>query len=173
MRSFATRNRASFFARRSSRGVADIGWMLPAACRPLPPGKRGDAGNDVAMSEETLVEPDAPQPYAVAPAAAAELIDAGATLIDVRRDYEFDAGHLESARNIEMNELTAHAEEIAKDRPVIFYCRSGNRSSMAAAAFSEGGWDAHNLGGGIVAWAGEGRPLEPAGGEVAEPLPPS
>ena len=125
------------------------------------------------MSDEAEVQEEAPQPYAVAPAEAAELIEAGATLIDVRRDYEFDAGHLEGARNIEMNELAAHAEEIPKDRPVIFYCRSGNRSSMAAAAFSEGGWDAHNLGGGITAWADEGRPLEPAGGEVAEPLPPS
>ena len=91
------------------------------------------------MSDEAEVEDEAPQPYAVALAAAAELIEAGATLIDVRRDYEFDAGHLEGARNIEMNELTAHAEEIAQDRPVIFYCRSGNRSSMAAAAFSEAG----------------------------------
>ena len=126
------------------------------------------------MSDEAAVtEGEAPQPYAIAPAAAAELIEAGATLIDVRRDYEFDAGHIEGARNVEMNELTAHAQEIAKDRPVIFYCRSGNRSSMAAAAFHEGGWDAHNLGGGIIAWVGEGHPLQPAGGEVAEPLPPS
>ena len=72
-----------------------------------------------------------------------------------------------------MNELTAHAEEIPRDRPVIFYCRSGNRSSMAAAAFREAGYDAHNLGGGIAAWNDEGRPLEPADGEVAVPLPPS
>ncbi len=125
------------------------------------------------MSDDAQVEEQAPQPYAIAPAAAAELIEAGATLIDVRRDYEFAAGHLEGARNVEMNELTAHAEEVPRERPVIFYCRTGNRSSMAAAAFAEGGWDAHNLAGGIEAWNGEGRPLEPADGEVAVPLPPS
>ena len=126
------------------------------------------------MSDEAeAAEEQAPQPYAVDVATAAELIEAGATLIDVRREYEFAAGHLEGARNIEMNELTAHAEEIDRERPVVFYCRSGNRSSMAADAFQQAGYDAHNLAGGIAAWTEEGRPLEPAGGEVAEPLPPS
>ncbi len=114
-----------------------------------------------------------PQPYALEPGAAAELIGDGATLIDVRRDYEFAAGHLEGARNVEMNQLTSHAEEVPRDRPVLFYCRSGNRSSMAADAFVQAGYDAHNLAGGIQAWKDEGRPLEPADGEVADPLPPS
>jgi rhodanese-related sulfurtransferase len=125
------------------------------------------------MSDDAEVEEDAPQPYAVTPAEAAELIEAGATVIDVRRDYEFGAGHLESARRIEMNELTAHAEEIPRGKPVVFYCRSGNRSGMAAEAFQQAGYDAHNLRGGIAAWKDGGRPLEPADGEVAVPLPPS
>jgi rhodanese-related sulfurtransferase len=132
------------------------------------------AGKDSPVSDEAETpEEQAPQPYALSPAAAAELIEAGATLIDVRRDYEFAAGHLEGATNIEMNELTAHAEEIPRDRPVLFYCRAGGRSSMAADAFREAGYEAHNLAGGIEAWNGEGRPLEPADGEVAVPLPPS
>ena len=126
------------------------------------------------MSDESeATEEQAPQPYAIAPGEAAELIEGGATLIDVRREYEFAAGHLEGARNIEMNELTAHADEIDRDRPVIFYCRSGNRSSMAADAFQQAGYDAHTLAGGIAAWSDAGRPLEPADGEVAVPLPPS
>jgi rhodanese-related sulfurtransferase len=112
-------------------------------------------------------------PHEVSPERATELVAAGATLIDVRRHYEFEAGHLEGAKNIEMNELSARAEEIPKETPVVFYCRSGNRSSMAAAAFTEAGYDAHNLAGGIAAWSAEGRPLEPADGEVAVPLPPS
>jgi rhodanese-related sulfurtransferase len=111
--------------------------------------------------------------HAVAPARAAELIAEGVTLIDVRRPYEFEAGHLAGARNIEMNELTAHAGEIPRDRIVLFYCRTGNRSSMAVDAFREAGYDAHNLAGGIEAWNQEGRPLEPEDGEVRAPLPPS
>ena len=126
------------------------------------------------VSEEAeAAEEQAPQPYAVSSTKAAELIDGGATLIDVRREYEFAAGHLEGATHIEMNELTARSDEIPKDQPVLFYCRGGNRSSMAADAFQQAGYDAHNLAGGIAAWATEGRPLEPADGEVAVPLPPS
>ena len=56
---------------------------------------------------------------------------------------------------------------------MLFYCRSGNRSGMAAEAFREAGYDAHNLAGGIEAWAEAGRPLEPEDGEVRAPLPPS
>jgi len=135
---------------------------------------RHGAGKDSPVSDEAeATEEQGPQPYAIAPGEAAELIESGATLIDVRREYEYAAGHLEGARNIEMNELTAHAEEIDRERPVVFYCRSGNRSSMAADAFQQAGYDAHNLAGGIAAWSDAGRPLEPADGEVVVPLPPS
>ena len=83
------------------------------------------------------------------------------------------AGHLTGSAHIEMNELSGRAGEIPKDRPVLFVCRSGNRSGMAADAFREAGWDTHNLAGGLEAWVADGRPLEPDDGEVRAPLPPS
>jgi len=92
-------------------------------------------------------------------------------LIDVRRDYEHEAGRIAGSRNVEMNDLTAQSDSIPKDRPVVFYCRGGSRSAMAAEAFSQAGFDAHNMTGGIVAWAEQGLPLEPEGGEVAGPRP--
>jgi rhodanese-related sulfurtransferase len=110
---------------------------------------------------------------ALDPERAAELIAAGAELVDVRRPYEWEGGRLPGARNIEMNELSAAVETIPRDRPVLFYCRSGNRSEMAAQAFGEAGYDAHSLAGGIAAWAEQGRRLEPDGGEVRAPLPPA
>jgi rhodanese-related sulfurtransferase len=129
-----------------------------------------------AMSDEIeTVEPDpASAETELAPERVRELAGAGdARLIDVRRDYEFAEGHLPGARQVEINHLTAQADSIPKDRVVVFYCRSGNRSGMAAAAFREGGWDAHNLAGGIVAWVEAGHPLDPADGHVAEPRPPT
>jgi rhodanese-related sulfurtransferase len=97
--------------------------------------------------------------------------DGDVEVIDVRRDYEFEAGHLPGARHIEMNDLTASAESLPKDRPVVFYCRTGNRSGMAAEAFAQAGFDAHNLAGGITAWVDLENPLEPDHGTVAEPRP--
>jgi rhodanese-related sulfurtransferase len=108
----------------------------------------------------------------IAPERGAELIEsAGAQVIDVRRDYEWEAGRITGARHIEINDVAAAAETIDRDRPVIFYCRSGNRSSLAAVAFRQAGWDAYNLEGGIVAWSENGLPLEPADGQVAPPRP--
>jgi rhodanese-related sulfurtransferase len=118
------------------------------------------------VAEETATETEIP------PARAAGLIEGGeAELIDVRRPYEWEAGRIEGARLIELNELTGEAESISRERPVIFYCRSGNRSALAAAAFRQAGWDAYNLAGGLRAWVEHGLPLDPADGEVAEPRP--
>ena len=121
----------------------------------------------MAVTDETAADTE------VAPARAIELIDAGAVLIDVRRPYEYEGGRLAGSRNIEMNELSAAADSIPRDRSVLFYCRSGNRSGMAAQAFREAGYDAYNLAGGIEAWAAEGQPLEPDDGEVRKPRPAS
>lgn len=127
------------------------------------------------MSEDAeATEALGPGEVELEPGRVRDLADAGEIeLIDVRRDYEFEEGHLPGARRIEMNELTARADSIPKDRVVVFYCRTGNRSGMAAAAFREAGYDAHNMAGGITAWAEAGHMLEPEGGRVAEPRPPS
>jgi rhodanese-related sulfurtransferase len=109
----------------------------------------------------------------LAPDRVAEMAAEGAELIDVRRPVEWEAGRIGGARNIEMNELTAAADSIDRERPVIFYCRSGNRSQMAAQAFREAGFDAYHVAGGIQAWANSGRPLDPEDGEVRAPPPPT
>ena len=117
------------------------------------------------MADETTTTSE------VEPERAAELLEAGAELIDVRRPYEWDAGRIEGARHLELNQLADEAESIPRERPVIFYCRTGSRSSLAAAAFGESGWEAYNLEGGIEAWAKSGRGLDPPDGEVAGPRP--
>ena len=54
------------------------------------------------------------------------------------------------------------------ERPVVVYCRGGNRSSMAAAALAEAGYDAAKLEEGIVGWIEAGLPVDPEDGYVAE-----
>ena len=105
------------------------------------------------------------------PERAAEMLAAGAEAIDVRHDYEWDAGRIEGARHIEVNDLTASADSLPRDRPVVFYCRGGSRSGMAAEAFRQAGYEAFNVEGGLTAWAAAGLPLDPPDGEVAPSRP--
>jgi rhodanese-related sulfurtransferase len=88
-------------------------------------------------------------------------------LVDVREDAEWDAGRIAGARHVPLADVAAQAGSIDRERPVVFYCRSGARSSMATAAFRRAGYDAYNMDGGLLAWAQRGLPLEPEGGEVA------
>src|SRR5213083_564679 len=90
--------------------------------------------------------------------------DGSAQVVDVREGYERDAGHLGGTRHIEMAQLAGSADALDPERPVIFVCRVGGRSLMAAQAFRRAGFDAYSMAGGITAWDDEGRPLEPEDG---------
>ena len=107
-------------------------------------------------------------PKEVSRAEAREMLAGGAQLIDVRADHEWEAGHLPGAVHISLPELPARVGEIDKDRQVVVYCRGGNRSSMAATALGEAGYDVAKLSEGAVGWEEEGLPFEPEGGYVAE-----
>ncbi len=89
-------------------------------------------------------------------------------LVDVREPYEVEAGRLAGARHIELERLASQAETIDREKPVVFYCRLGARSGMAANAFRRAGYDAYSMAGGIQQWANEFRPMVPEGATVAE-----
>lgn len=104
----------------------------------------------------------------VSRAEARKLVEDGAQLIDVRADHEWEAGRIAGATHLSLPELPERLGEIDRDRPVVVYCRGGNRSSMATAALNDAGYDAVKLSEGIVGWSEEDLPLEPEGGYVAE-----
>lgn len=91
-----------------------------------------------------------------------------AQLIDVREPYEWEAGRIDGAEHISLENLSSNAGKIDTDRPVIFHCRVGSRSAMAAQAFRGIGIEAYSMAGGLVRWADENRPLVPEGGHVAD-----
>mgnify|MGYP002356648661 CR=1 FL=1 len=74
----------------------------------------------------------------------------GTLLIDVRSTAEFAAGALPGARNIAHTRIAAQIGEVtaAKDTPIVVYCRSGRRSSMAQEALAELGFTRVINGGG-------------------------
>jgi rhodanese-related sulfurtransferase len=94
--------------------------------------------------------------------------DPAVQVIDVREPHERAAGHIEGTRHIELVQLSSQANTVARERPVVFYCRVGGRSTMAAQAFRAAGFEAYSMTGGLVRWASEGRALSPADGYVAE-----
>jgi rhodanese-related sulfurtransferase len=103
------------------------------------------------------------------PQQVAELLQKGdIQLIDVRQGYEHEAGRIAGDRLIELARLATEANTLDRERPVVFYCRSGARSAMATDAFRGAGFNAHNMIGGLLDWEAAGLPLEPDGGYVAD-----
>jgi hydroxyacylglutathione hydrolase/adenylyltransferase/sulfurtransferase len=117
------------------------------------------------MSSHPLADPDI---EVTTQHTAQALQDGSATVIDVREDYEREAGHVPGTRHIEIERLASEAQTIDRERPVIFQCRLGSRSLLAAQAFRRAGYDAWSMAGGLTTWDEEGRPLEPADGHVAD-----
>lgn len=73
---------------------------------------------------------------------ALEAVDQGAVLIDVRSDAEFASGHLEGALQIVHTDIVDGVArlDLAKDTPIVLYCRSGNRSGIATRALEAEGY---------------------------------
>lgn len=97
-----------------------------------------------------------------------KLLAEGAQLVDVRVDHEWEVGRIAGAKHVPLAELSERVDEIEKDRPVVLYCRGGNRSTMATEALAGAGYDAAKLTEGIVGWAEAGLPLSPEDGRVAD-----
>jgi rhodanese-related sulfurtransferase len=96
------------------------------------------------------------------------LAEGSAQVVDVREPHERDAGYVEGTEHIELQQLAGAADALDRERPVIFYCRAGSRSLMAAQAFRRAGYDAYSMAGVLLEWSGEGRPIAPEGGRVAD-----
>ena len=93
--------------------------------------------------------------------AARRMQDDGLVLVDVREDYEWEAGRPAGAVHIELTKLGESVDQIPQDRPVAFICLAGMRSGQATQAFRSRGYDAYNVVGGFHAWFEQGLPSEP------------
>lgn len=69
------------------------------------------------------------------------LVESGATIIDVREENEFAAGHLVGAINIPLSQFRERMHEIPKDVPVYVHCRSSQRSYNAVMALANSGYE--------------------------------
>lgn len=102
------------------------------------------------------------QPHQVPSITVADLpaeLPAGATLLDVREDDEWAAGHAPQALHIPMGELPSRLDELPADGNVYVVCRGGGRSARATVWLNANGWDAVNVDGGMKSWHAAGRQM--------------
>jgi len=95
---------------------------------------------------------------------AAQLVQAGAVLLDVREPHEWTAGHAPMARHIPLSQLARRSGELPSGRRIVTVCRSGHRSAKAATTLASTGWQVTNLCGGMRAWARAGMAVVAKGG---------
>ena len=86
-----------------------------------------------------------------------------ALMLDVREQAEFAQSHILNARGLPLSQIEARFGDIEKfkDKPIIVYCASGNRSGAAAAALRKHGFSSvFKLSGGFGAWQQAGLPVQ-------------
>lgn len=100
-------------------------------------------------------------------------------LLDTREPYEFEAARIDGSLNVPRGILEAACEYgyedtvpelvLARTRPVVVICRSGNRSALAAWVMQQMGYqDVYSLKTGLRGWndyelplvKGDGEPLD-------------
>ena len=86
-----------------------------------------------------------------------------ALVLDVREQAEFAQSHILNSRGLPLSQLDARIGDVQKfkDKPVIVYCATGNRSSAAVETLKKHGFsNVVNLSGGFAAWQQAGLPVQ-------------
>lgn len=85
--------------------------------------------------------------------------DDSVVLLDVRENDEWERGHAAGAQHIPMGDVPARMEEIDSDATLFVVCHAGGRSMRVAQYLARNGYEPINVSGGMLAWAGAGRPV--------------
>ncbi|NPA58389.1 MAG: rhodanese-like domain-containing protein [Aquificae bacterium] len=82
-------------------------------------------------------------------------------LVDVRTPEEVKTdGRIPGSILIPLGDLPNKIDLLDRDKKILVYCRSGNRSVSAARLLSKLGYKVYNIKGGIKRWKAEGLPVE-------------
>lgn len=80
-------------------------------------------------------------------------------ILDVREDYEWEAGHIAGAVHIPVDEVPERIDELDPDEDLHVICRSGGRSSRVTQWLAHNGYSAVNVSGGMGAWMDADKPM--------------
>ena len=135
----------------SGNMVTFLGWLIPWG---TPLTLIGNSPQQVADAQRELVRIGIDRPAAQATAPIEELVDGqelssfptatfedlaavrkqdpNALIVDVRRNGEWQDGHIDGALHIPLHELLGRTDEVPADRPVYVHCAGGFRATIAA-----------------------------------------
>jgi rhodanese-related sulfurtransferase len=85
--------------------------------------------------------------------------DESVILLDVREDDEWQRGHAEGALHIPMGQIPNRIAEIDSAAALYVVCQGGGRSQRVSQYLAQNGYAPVNVSGGMMAWAGAGRPV--------------
>lgn len=122
-----------------------------------------------ALERDRRGAPDMRAVRQVSAAEAAAALEKGtATLVDVRGQAEWQAGHIPGVRNIPLGYLTDHLDELPREELLIVHCQSGARSSIGASVLQAHGFmNVANMSGGFQGWRDAGLAVETSATETA------
>jgi rhodanese-related sulfurtransferase len=92
-------------------------------------------------------------------AAVPSTFDGSVILLDVREDDEWQRGHAPGALHIPMSQVPSRIGEIDVEAKLFVVCQAGGRSQRVAQYLARSGYRPVNVSGGMLAWAGAGRPV--------------
>lgn len=106
--------------------------------------------------------PHFPDVYDVSPQ---EVLDSAKelNLVDVREVPEFtsELGHVPGSKLVVLSTIPENLKSFSDEKPVVFICRSGNRSAQAASfAKANGLTEVYNMQGGMLLWNQLQLPIE-------------
>jgi rhodanese-related sulfurtransferase len=88
---------------------------------------------------------------------AAQMRNQGAFILDVREPSEWTQVHIPGATLIPLGQLPNRLNEVPKDRKVVVYCHSGNRSAQGRDILHNAGFtQVTSMAGGITQWQSRG-----------------
>lgn len=90
---------------------------------------------------------------AITPQAAANLLEQGATVVDIRDQNSFNTSHIPQAHNLNNDNLPVFLQQADRNQALIVYCYHGISSQSAADFLAGQGFsEVYSLDGGFEQW---------------------
>lgn len=132
--------------------ISVMAAALMAACGAVAPAPTAVAPSSAAVSSAPKALPSE-----ISSTDAKAKKDAGAFMLDVREQSEWNEFHMPGATLIPLGQLASRVNELPKDKEIVVVCRSGNRSATGRDILKQAGFTSvTSMAGGMNDWRSKG-----------------